>query len=205
MRPYALPENHKSDESVGLGFLCVRLEEPFDRIVANNPELRIEQNAAGETVFMSPTGGESGRRNAKLCFQLELWASSYDGFSFDSSTLFRLANGAKRSPDASWIASERWKQLSKDDREGYPPICPDFVVELRSKTDRILDLQRKMEEYLDNGARLGWLIDPLNRTVYVYKPGVPSVVLQDVQNVSDDEVLPGFVLNLTDICSNSIL
>ena len=204
MQPFALPENHSSDEPVIGGFFCVRLEEPFDRIVANNPELRIEQNAAGEIVFMSPTGGESGRRNVKLCSQLDLWASSHSGFCFDSSTLFRLPNSAKRSPDASWIASERWKQLSKDDREGYPPICPDFVVELRSKTDRILDLQRKMEEYVDNGARLGWLIDPLNRTVYVYKPGVPFVELRDVQNLSDEEILPGFVLDLTDIWSESI-
>ena len=134
MQPFALPENHKSDEPVVGGFFCVRLEEPFDRIVANNPELRIEQNAAGEIVFMSPTGGESGRRNVKLCSQLDLWASSHFGFTFDSSTLFRLPNGAKRSPDASWIASERWKKLSKDDREGYPPICPDFVVELNVLT-----------------------------------------------------------------------
>ena len=96
------------------------------------------------------------------------------------------------------------EQLSKDDREGYPPICPDFVVELRSKTDRLLDLQRKMEEYIDNGARLGRLIDPLNRTVHVYKPGVPCVVVRNVQNLSDDVILLGFVLNLTDIWSDSI-
>jgi Uma2 family endonuclease len=204
MQPYVSPETHKLNEPVGGGLFCVRLEEPFDQIVANNPELRIEQNAEGEIVFMSPTGGEAGRRNAKVCFQLESWVCSHSGYSFDSSTLFLLPNGARRSPDASWIATERWKQLSKVDRDGYPPICPDFVVELRSNTDRILDLQKKMEEYIENGARLGWLIDPMNRTVYVYKPGVPTVQLQDVQHLGDEEILPGFALHLTDIWSDSI-
>lgn len=189
--------NFKADENIGTPFVCVRLDEPFDQIVARNPELRIEQTASGEIVFMPPTGGESGRSNSELGFQIQSWAKRHGGYCFDSSTLFCLSNGAKRSPDASWIAPDRWKQLSKRDRESYPPICPDFVVELRSKTDRLQDLHDKMNEYINNGARLGWLIDPIYETVYIYKPNIEVVCLRDCRQVSDDAILPGFVLDLT--------
>ncbi|HUP78105.1 MAG TPA: Uma2 family endonuclease [Pirellula sp.] len=195
--------NSKADDVMGTPFVCVRLAEPFEQIIAKNPELIIEQTATGEIVFMPPTGGESGRSNSELCFQVQSWAKRHGGYCFDSSTLFCLPNGAKRSPDASWIAPERWKQLSKRDRESYPPICPDVVVELRSKTDRLQDLQDKMNEYVNNGARLGWLIDPIYRAVYVYKPNIDVVCLQDCRQVSDDAILPGFVLDLTAIWPDS--
>lgn len=116
---------------------------------------------------MSPTGGESGIRNSEISFQLTAWTRNAGGFAFDSSTLFRLPNGALRSPDASWIASDRWQQLSPEERESYPPIAPDFVIELRSKTDRLVDLQDKMKEYCDCNVRLGWLIDPMLKQVHV--------------------------------------
>lgn len=185
-----------SGESVGVPPVCLRLDESFDRVVALNPEWRIEQNANGEMVFMSPTGGESGRQNSKLGFQLELWASQFGGECFDSSTLFLLPNRAMRSPDVSWIDSKRWNKLTKRQREGYPPICPDFVVELRSQTDRLVDLQAKMVEYIENGVRLGLLIDPITKTVYFYRPGKPVEVAQDPKSVIAGEEMPGLIIDL---------
>jgi Uma2 family endonuclease len=185
----------------GVRPVCVRLTEPFEEIVANNPEWKMERTSDGEIVFRSPTGGESGIRNSEIGFQLTAWARETGGFAFDSSTLFRLANGALRSPDASWIAADRWQQLSVDDRESYPPITPDFVIELRSKSDRLIDLQDKMKEYCDCHVRLGWLIDPLQKQVHVYKPDESSVILNDPKCVSAENILPGFVLDLSRIFS----
>ncbi len=179
----------------------VRLSQPFEEIVANNPEWKMEQTSEGEIVFMSPTGGESGIRNSEIGFQLTAWARETGGYAFDSSTLFRLANGALRSPDASWIAADRWQQLSVDDRESYPPITPDFVIELRSRTDRLVDLQDKMNEYFGCGVRLGWLIDPLRKQVHVYRSGEAPVILENPKSVAGETVLPGFVLDLSRIFS----
>jgi len=179
--------------------VCVRLSEPFEEIVANNPEWKMERTADGEIVFMSPTGGESGIRNSEIAVQLGVWARNTEGFAFDSSTLFRLPNGALRSPDASWIASDRWQQLSAEERETYPPIAPDFVIELRSKTDRLIDLQHKMKEYCDCHVRLGWLIDPFLKQVHVYSLSEASVILNEPKSVADEMVLPGFVLDLSRI------
>jgi len=181
----------------------VRLTESFEEIVALNPELRIEQAANGEVVFVTPTGGESGRRNSELIVQLGNWAKTYGGNVFDSSTLFRLPNGAKRSPDASWISHPRWQAISSEQRKAYPPLSPDFVVELRSESDRLVDLQDKMQEYLDNGVRLGWLIDPLLKQVHIYKPERPPEVRSSIESLSDDEILPGFVLDLSTIWMES--
>ena len=187
------------DHERGFPLLSVRLIEPIETIIANNPELKVEQTADGEMVFMSPTGGESGLRNSDINADLVNWARSYGGIVFDSSTLFRLPNGALRSPDASWIQTARWQSLSDQERKSFPPIAPDFVMELRSQTDRVIDLQDKMSEYASCGVRLGWLIDPLQKQVYIYRSIEASVVLSEPNSVSDEAVLPGFVLDLSRI------
>ena len=175
-------------------------EEQFVRLCQENPDLRIELTAQGELVLMPPTSLESGWRNGRLIRRVDAWTEEDGtGIAFDSSTMFTLPNGAKRSPDASWIRRERWDALPVKEREGFGLICPDFVVELRSPTDRLKDLQEKMQEYLVNGARLGWLIDPLEKRVCIYRPGQPVEVLDDPLAVSGDPVLPGFVLQVREL------
>jgi Uma2 family endonuclease len=175
-------------------------EEQFVRLCQENSDLRIELTARGELVIMPPTGLESGRRNTKLTQRLANWAETDGtGIVCDSSTLFTLPNGAKRSPDASWVQQARWDALPARERTGFGLLCPDFVVELRSPTDRLADLQEKMQEYLDNGARLGWLIDPLEKRVYVYRPDQPVEVLDDPPTVNGGPVLPGFVLHVREL------
>lgn len=187
----------------GMPLIRVRMSEPFDDLVRLNPSLRIEQTSDGEVVFMTPTGGESGYRNTKIIAQLSNWSESYGGRAFDSSTLFRLPNGAKRSPDASWITLSRWQALSLAERKGFPPLCPDFVIELRSETDRLIDLQEKMDEYMANGAQLGWLIDPLLRKVHIYKSGHNPIILSAPDSLSGEDLLPGFHLNLQAVWAES--
>ena len=175
-------------------------EEQFMRLCQENPEFQIELSAKGELVIMPPTGLETGRRNSRLTRYLDAWAETDgSGIAFDSSTLFTLPNGAKRSPDASWVRRERWEVLTKDQREGFAQLCPDFVVELRSPTDRLSILQEKLQEYLDNGARLGWLIDPLDKRAYVYRPGQPVEALDNLTMLSGAPVLPGFVLHVREL------
>jgi Uma2 family endonuclease len=175
-------------------------EKQFRRLCQENPELRIELTAQQELVIMPPTGSETGRRNSTLTQRLANWSETEGtGIVFDSSTLFTLPNGAKRSPDVSWVKKERWDVLTREQREGFAPLCPDFVVELRSRTDRLSDLQDKMQEYINNGARLGWLIDPLNKRVYVYRPGQPAETLDDPATLSGDPILPGFVLHVREL------
>lgn len=169
----------------------------FEQIVRANPEWNFEQTAKGELVVVPPTGGTSGRKNSKLTAQLENWSSSNGlGEAFDSNTLFVLPSGAKRSPDASWVRGERWEALTQQQQDGYPPLCPDFVVELRSPTDSLEELQAKMREYMDNGARLGWLLDPQGRQVDIYRQGQQVEVLQAPLTLAGVEVMPGFVLSL---------
>lgn len=175
-------------------------EEQFVRLCEENPDLRIELTAQGELVIMPPTGLESGRRNIRLARRLDIWTEEDGtGIAFDSSTLFTLPNGAKRSPDASWVRRERWEALTPEQRAGFALLCPDFVVELRSPSDRLTDLREKVQEYLDNGARLGWLIDPLEKRVYVYRPGQPVEELDDPTSVSGEPVLPGFILQVREL------
>jgi len=170
----------------------------FERIVKANPEWKFEQTAAGELVVVPPTGGTSGRKNLSLARQFGDWVEQnlQLGEGFDSSTLFRLPNSAKRSPDAAWVERRRWDALSRKQQDGYPPLCPDFVVELRSPTDSVEELQAKMEEYMDNGARLGWLINPQERQVEIYRAGQQVEVLQSPLTLSGEDVLTGFVLDL---------
>jgi len=175
-------------------------EEQFIELCQENPELRLELTAHGELVIMPPTGSESGWRSGQVFLSLGTWAKQDGtGLSFDSSTGFTLPNGAIRSPDASWIRRERWTALTKAQREKFAPICPDFVIEVRSVTDRLSDLLEKMQEYLDNGARLGWLIDPIDKRAYVYRPGQPVEILENPQSLSGDPVLPGFRLNVQEL------
>ena len=171
--------------------------QTFEKIVKANPEWNFEQTAAGELVVVPPTGGTSGKKNSNLTYQLEAWnLANNTGEAFDSNTLFILPNGAKRMPDASWVQRDRWDALTPQQQDGYVPLCPDFVVELRSPTDTLSDLQAKMQEYIDNGARLGWLINPQDRQVEIYRPLQETEVLRSPTNLSGEGVLPGFVLSL---------
>jgi len=175
-----------------------------------NPELRLERTVTGELIAMTPASSEAGGRNAKLTYQLINWViTSGMGHGFDSSAGFTLPNGAIRSPDASWISNDRWDALTPSERAGFARICPDFVVELRSTTDRLRDLRIKMREYRANGARLGWLIDPVRKVVEIYRPPHLDAVTKLPQRgvevltapttLSGEDVLPGFVLDLNDI------
>ena len=165
-----------------------------------NRELRFERTAQGELLLMAPTAGETGRRNAKLTQHLANWADmDGSGLVFDSSTGFVLPNGAMRSPDAAWLRRSRWESLRPDQKQTFIPLCPDFVIELRSRTDSLQALQDKLQEYIQNGALLGWLIDPQYRRVYVYRPGVPVKCLEKVNAISGDPELPGFVLDLSQV------
>jgi Uma2 family endonuclease len=162
-----------------------------------NPELQFERTSEGELVVMSPTGGKTSLRNAWLIAQVMNWAEKdRTGLVFDSSALFTLANTAKRSPDVAWVNNERWNRLSLKEQDEFPPVCPDFVVELRSRTDRLTPLKDKMQEYIDNGAQLGWLIDPQERKIHVYRPGIPPEVLDNPQTISGEALLKNFVLEV---------
>src|SRR6266481_3882270 len=172
-------------------------DEEFAELCRLNPELQIERTSEAELVIVAPTGGKTGIRNAKLTMAFGLWAErDGTGQNFDSLTLFSLPNGARRSPDLSWIRNERWEALSPQQQEQFPPLCPDFVVELRSKTDSLKSLTEKMEEYTANGAELGWLIDPLERKIHVYRPGLAAEILDDPETVSGESPLRGFVLDV---------
>lgn len=187
--------------AVGLNLNSVKLtDDQFYQLCQDNEDLRLELTAAGELIIMAPTGGSTGSRNATITARVTVWAEKDGtGLSFDSSTMFILPNGAKRSPDAAWVRRGRWEALTEDERESFVPLCPDFVLELRSRTDSIRFLQAKMQEYLDNGALLGFLIDSKSERVYVYRPNHPVECIDDAKTVSGDPVLPGFVLDLKDI------
>ncbi len=168
--------------------------ELFAAIAAENPDLRLERTASGKLIVNPPTGGESSRRNIKISRYLDEWTDIHGGVCFDSSGGFDLPGGDTRAPDASWVRQDRWDALAQDEKEGFVPLCPDFVVELRSKTDNLGDLRDKMQLYMDNGARLGWLIDPQNQRVEVYRLGQEVEVLEEPEELSGEDVLPGFVL-----------
>lgn len=175
-------------------------EEQFVQLCQENRDLRFELTADKELVIMAPTGSETGRRSGELFYSLTVWAKKDGtGLSFDSSTGFTLPNGAIRSPDASWVSRERWQALTSEQRRGFAPLCPDFVLELRSPTDQLSPLQEKMQEYIDNGARLGWLIDPAQKRVYIYRPNQPIEQLDNPSSLSGELLLTGFVLDLNAI------
>ena len=174
--------------------------EQFQQIAAVNRDLRLERTATGELIIMAPTGSETGNRNLDIEGQLWLWNRQTKlGVAFNSSSGFKLPNGADRSPDASWVKLERWQTLTPKEREGFAPLCPDFVVELRSKSDNMEPLREKMREYMANGSRLGWLIDRKNQKVEIYRQNQDVEILNNPRTLSGEDVLPGFVLDLTDV------
>jgi len=175
-------------------------DEEFSEICRANPDLRVERSAKGAIIIMSPAGAESSRRNLKLGRIVDAWAErDGSGFVFDSSGGFTLPNGAIRSPDVSWVRRTRWAALTPPQKAGFPPLCPDFVVELRSPTDRLRTVQLKMEEYMASGAVLGWLIDPQARTVHVYRPDRPVERLEGPAEIRGDPELPGLVVDLATV------
>lgn len=175
-------------------------DDEFLSLCRLNENLRLERTARGDLVIMTPTGWETGRRNAAIVAQLAQWATrDGTGVATDASPGFRLANGAVRAPDAAWVAKTHLVELTADQRRRFLPLSPDFVIELRSPTDQLSDLQAKMAEYVDNGTRLGWLIDPEEERVYTYQPGRTVECLERPAEVSGDPVLPGFVLDLREI------
>ncbi|MBD2101577.1 Uma2 family endonuclease [Leptolyngbya sp. FACHB-261] len=172
--------------------------EQFYLLCQANRDLKLERTARGELLIMSPVGGEGGNQEAALITDLEIWNREIRlGKVFSSSTIFSLPNGADRSPDVAWVRLERWQALTPKEQQGFPPLCPDFVIELRSRTDRLKPLQEKMQEYLDNGLRLGWLIDPQNRQAEIYRPAQAVQVIALPATLLGEEVLPGFELQLS--------
>ena len=177
-------------------------DEQFFLLCQNNGDLRFERTASGELIIMPPTGGETGNRNFEITVGLGIWNKQYNlGKGFDSSTGFKLPNGANRSPDASWVKQERWEALNQEQKRKFIPLCPDFVVELRSPTDSLKQLQAKMQEYIDNGARLGWLIDAKTRRVEIYRRNQDVELLENPVTLSGEDVLPGFVLDISAVLS----
>ena len=177
-------------------------DEQFADFCALNDGLRIERTAKGEIVLMSPTHGYTGNTNAKINTRLGIWSERNDtGDYYDSSTGFKLPNGALRSPDASWVLKSRLDALSQEERSEYISLCPDFVIELRSSSDSFTMLQAKMQEYIDSGARLGWLIDPISspKRVHIYRPQTEVVILDEPSEVSGEPELTGFTLGLSRI------
>lgn len=174
--------------------------EQFWDVCRDNPDLRLELTSNGELIVMPPAGSKTGRRNFNLTGQLATWAQKDGtGVGFDSSAGFTLPNKAVRSPDAPWVRREKWNALTEEEQERFAPLCPDFVIELRSRWSTLKEQQEKMQEYLDNGTQLGWFIDPRERRVYIYRPGKEVEVLTDAATVSADPVLPGFELQLTEL------
>jgi Uma2 family endonuclease len=177
-------------------------DEQFYQLCIFNRDLKLERSAKGELIIVSPVGGESGNREAEFITDLNIWNRQTKlGKVFSSSTVFKLPNGADRSPDAAWVSLERWSALTPEQRKKFPPLTPDFVIELRSDSDRLKPLQEKMQEYLENGLRLGWLINPQDGKVEIYRQGqsVETITLPTV--LSGEEILPGFELEIPSIIS----
>ena len=201
----------KTQLSIEKPWLLLRLppiidwtEDQFFEFCQINRDLRIERTAKGELIIMPPTGWETGRRNIDLATVVNLWAKQEgSGVASDSSTGFILPNGATRSPDVAWVKRSRLAALTPEQRKKFLPLCPDFVIELRSASDSVSDLQDKMQEYIDNGAQLGWLIDPENQRVYIYRPNSEVKCLENPFTLSGEPVLPGLVLELKEIWESS--
>ena len=200
--------------TVSLPATAPMTRDEFQAFCQANRNLRIEQTATGGVVIMPPVFADTGNRNFNLAVQLGIWAKQdATGLGFDSSTGFTLPNGATRSPDAAWMKTEKWNALAANDQASFAPICPDFVIELRSAasdplsglkatrsaSDSLSELKAKMQEYIDNGVLLGWLIDRKNRTVYIYRPDRAPQLLENCDRVNGDPELPGFRLSMAEI------
>ncbi|MBF2046914.1 MAG: Uma2 family endonuclease [Elainella sp. C42_A2020_010] len=181
-------------------------DDQFERLCAANPEIKFERTPTGELVIMPPTGGETGKDNVEIAADFVIWnRRTRLGIVFDSSTCFRLPNGGHRSPDVAWVEKSRWcsappggrrDALTPEQKRRFPPLCPDFVLELLSPSDNLSSIQAKMQEYLNSGLRLGWLLNPQDQQVEIYHPKQPIEVLQAPDTLSGESVLPGFILNL---------
>ncbi|BAY16183.1 hypothetical protein NIES21_20060 [Anabaenopsis circularis NIES-21] len=172
-------------------------DEQFYQMCRENPDVKFERNAKGEIIVMPPTGGETGKRNAGFTADFVIWNRTYQlGEVFDSSTCFKLPNGANRSPDVGWVKKERWDALTPQEKAKFPPIAPDFVLELMSPSDDLEETQAKMREYINNQVKLCWLINPQAKQVEIYRPGKPVEILDSPTQLSDEDILPGFILDL---------
>jgi len=186
--------------TLNLNSIIKLTSEQFYQLCEENPDLKLERNANGELIVMPPTGGETGKRNLTAGAQLWTWNEQTElGEAFDSSTGFTLPNKADRSPDVSWVEKSRWSALTPEQKDKFIPLCPDFVIELLSPSDSLKKTQEKMQEYMENGCRLGGLINRKKREVEIYRPGQDVEVLQSPLTLSGENVLPGFVLNLQKI------
>jgi Uma2 family endonuclease len=173
-------------------------DEQFYQLCQANPEIKLERNAAGDLIVMPPTGGETGSYNAEIVAEFVIWNRQTQlGKVFDSSTCFKLPKGGDRSPDVAWIAIERWNQLSQEQQRKFPPIAPDFVLELLSPTDSLETTQAKMQEYLNSGVRLGWLIDRDRRYVEIDRINRSVEAFTNPEQLSGEDILPGFLLNMS--------
>jgi Uma2 family endonuclease len=186
--------------TISLDSVIELTDEQFYFLCRKNNDLRFERNPQGDITIMAPEGGDTGMRSASIITDLGIWNRKTKlGITFGSSTGFKLPNGSDRSPDAAWILKSRWEALTPDQRQKFPPICPDFVIELMSPSDSLKVTQAKMQEYQDNGVRLGWLINPSDRQVQIYRLGQPKEVLQTPSSLLGEDVLPDFVLELETI------
>ena len=186
-------------EPITLSFRNVALsDDQFYQLCQDNENWQLERTAQGELIIMPPAGGLSGNRESNLIGELWLWNRQAQlGKVFSSSTIFTLPNGAKRSPDVAWVKSDRWESLTLEEQEKFPPLCPDFVIELRSRTDSLSQLQEKMQEYLNSGLQLGWLINPQEQQVEIYRPNQAIEIVQLPTILSGEKVLPGFILDIS--------
>lgn len=188
--------------TLNLNTIMQLTSEQFYQLCQENPELELERTANGELVVMPPTGGETGKTNSNINAQLWLWNEQTQlGEVFDSSTGFILPNGAIRSPDAAWLEKSRWLSLTDEQKEKFIPLCPDFAIEILSPSDILKKTEAKMEEYINNGCHLGWLIDRQKHKIEIYRPNQTVEVLQSPQSVSGENVLPQFNLNLQKVWS----
>ncbi len=175
-------------------------DEQFYQLCIHNPDTKFERNVEGEIIIMPPTGGETGKRNTDLVGQFWIWNRQTNlGEVFDSSTGYKLPSGANRSPDVSWIEKKRWNSLTCEQRQKFIPLAPDFALELMSPSDYLVNVQAKMREYLDNGVKLGWLINPEAKQVEIYLLGQDVQLLKSPKTLSGNDILPGLILNLADI------
>lgn len=189
-----------SEITLSLSPIVELTREDFYRLCQQNPDLKLERDVSGKLIIMAPTGGETGRINSYINLQLGLWNEPTKlGEVFDSSTGFTLPNGAERSPDVSWIEKSRWDSLTRQQKEKFIPLCPDFVIEIMSPTDRPIVVREKMQEYISNGCRLGWSIDRQNQEVKIYRSNPEVDVLKSPLSLSGEDILPGFTLDTSRI------
>ena len=181
-------------------FLKPMKNDEFLQLSRDNQDVQIEMTKDGDLIIMPGTGGLTGRRNSRIIRRLDEWAeTNATGVAFDSDTIFCLPNGAKKIPDASWLSIEKWNSLSEEEKDKIVPFAPDFAIELRSRTDSLKDLQEKMQEYIENGTSLGWLIDPATRKIHIYRPNSEVEILENPSEISGEPLLQGFTLNVQEI------